>query len=98
MYLQLTVRGAKVSQHEIGKKALEMARRRRLLTEAEAGEYIGGVSPNTMAKWRTTGGGPKFIRISANPKSIRSDVRYDIPDLDAWLDERRFASTSEAAA
>ena len=62
---------------------------RRLLIEEDAANYIGGVAPGTMAKWRTTGGGPKFIRIAANPKSIRSDVRYDVRDLDAWLDERR---------
>jgi len=83
-----------MTQKQLSEQALQM---RRLLTEAEAGEYIGGVEPGTMRKWRSTGGGPKFIRISCNPKSIRADVRYDIPDLDAWLDERRFASTSEAA-
>jgi hypothetical protein len=83
-----------MAQKELSEKALRV--RRHLLSEAEAAEYI-CASPKTMAKWRTTGGGPKFIRIAANPKSIRADVRYDVNDLDAWLDQRRFASTSEAA-
>jgi hypothetical protein len=85
-----------MAQKELSEKVLQI--RRRLLKEAEAGEYLGGISSKTMASWRTRGGGPKFIRISSNPKSIRADVRYDVADLDAWLDERRFASTSEAAA
>lgn len=62
----------------------------RILHTPAAANYI-GKTESTMQKWRVTGGGPPFI------KSGKTIV-YDIRDLDAWLDERRFRSTSEVDA
>ena len=62
----------------------------RVLHTAPAADYI-GKTESTLEKWRVTGGGPPFI------KSGRTIV-YDIRDLDDWLDERRFRSTSEVDA
>ena len=60
-----------------------------------AGAYLGGnkaVAASTLAKYRVSGTGPRFIRL--NGKAIR----YRRADLDAWLDERVRSSTSQIAA
>ena len=49
------------------------------------------VAPNTLAKWRVIGAGPKFIRCGRA-------IRYDPEDVDAWLSERKAQSTSEVQA
>jgi predicted DNA-binding transcriptional regulator AlpA len=59
-----------------------------LLTEAQAGSYI-GYSQRTLAGWRYKGGGPVYIRVSA------TSVRYRLSDLEAWIAERRRRSTSD---
>ena len=59
----------------------------RRLNNAEAAEYV-GVSENTLPKWRISGGGPRYHKIS-------SRVVYDTRDLDEWLAERRRTSTSD---
>jgi hypothetical protein len=46
-------------------------------------------SARTLANWRGLGKGPVFIRSSRK-------ILYDPRDLDAYLDARRFRSTSEA--
>ena len=46
------------------------------------------LSPSTLNKWRLTGGGPRFIKLN-------SKVLYDPADLDAWVDARKYDSTSE---
>lgn len=64
----------------------------RRLSPVQAAEYLGdGKSPSvkTLEKWRCVGGGPRFIRVG-------SRIMYDSRDLDAWLDERKFANTAEA--
>ncbi len=53
-----------------------------------AGEYLGGNSPSTLAKWRLTGFGPAYSKAGRN-------VVYHVPDLDAWLASRRRLSTSD---
>lgn len=62
---------------------------RKILTQKEAGEYL-GISPLTLANWRVSGRGPLFVRLS--PRKIG----YRISDLEQWLAERVFASTTEA--
>lgn len=62
---------------------------KKILTQKEAGEYL-GISPLTLANWRVFGRGPRFIRLS--PRKIG----YRISDLDEWLSERVFSSTTEA--
>lgn len=54
-----------------------------------AARYL-GLGKSTMAKFRITGGGPRFIKMGAA-------VRYRRADLDAWAAERSRRSTSEAA-
>ncbi len=46
------------------------------------------VTEGTLAKWRLTGAGPRFIRVNRR-------IAYDQADIAAWLDARRVTSTSE---
>jgi DNA-binding transcriptional MerR regulator len=61
---------------------------RRRLASPDAAKYL-GVSVHTLRHWRFQGGGPPYIKVTANR------VVYDTLDLDRWLDERRFASTAD---
>ena len=63
----------------------------RRLRRPEAAAYC-AVSPGFLEKAAIRGDGPVAIRLSARL------VVYDTTDLDAWLDSRRVASTSAAAA
>lgn len=58
------------------------------IDEEEAGKYLGLKKP-TMQKWRQTGAGPKYIRISARC------VRYRRIDLREWEEARLRKSTSD---
>lgn len=62
---------------------------KRVLPPRDAGKYI-GISPLTLANWRVSGKGPRFIRLS--PRKIV----YRVADLELWLGERVFGSTTEA--
>ena len=53
-----------------------------------AGEYLGGVSTSTLAKWRLAGTGPAYSKASRI-------VLYNAADLDAYLSSRRRLSTSD---
>lgn len=59
-----------------------------LMTEQEAAKLL-GLSPRTLQKWRITGNGPVFVRASARA------IRYQRPDLERWVEDRRRASTSD---
>lgn len=61
---------------------------RKLAPVQDAADYL-GVSVSYLNKLRCVGGGPTFIRIG-------SAVRYDLADLDAWIDARKFRNTAEA--
>jgi predicted DNA-binding transcriptional regulator AlpA len=50
-----------------------------------------GLAAATMEGLRSKGGGPRFVRYG------RKAVRYLVSDLDRWISERTFTSTSEAA-
>jgi hypothetical protein len=64
---------------------------KQLLDPPNAARYV-GLSVATLAKYRcTSNDGPPFFRSG-------SRIRYALDDLDAWLDKRRFTSTSEASA
>ncbi len=63
----------------------------KLLTTKQAANML-GLSPRTLQAWRVDGNGPMYIRIGHNR------VLYDPADIQSWLDERRFRSTSEEAA
>jgi predicted DNA-binding transcriptional regulator AlpA len=46
------------------------------------------LKPSTLEKYRSTGGGPPFIRVG-----LRA-VAYDVRDLDAWIEARKEFSTA----
>jgi len=60
------------------------------LRAIEAAKYV-RLSSSTLAKMRLRGDGPPFIKAGSR------SVLYAISDLDAWLGQRTFRSTSEAA-
>lgn len=62
----------------------------RLLTPAEAAVHV-GLSIQTLANFRTIGGGPVYFKLSRF-------VRYDEADLNDWMRRRRFTSTSQERA
>lgn len=43
----------------------------------------------TLQAWRSRGGGPPFVKVGRL-------VRYRPQDVEAWIESRRVASTSEA--
>jgi hypothetical protein len=53
-----------------------------------------GIKPNTLEIWRGRGKGPKFIKYG---DSKQAPVRYHIDDINAWLESRKFSSTSAYA-
>ena len=59
-----------------------------LLTETEAANIL-GFSIRTLQKWRSQGGGPRFVRVSARA------IRYRRTDLDQWIESRLRLSTSD---
>ncbi|MEM7482793.1 MAG: helix-turn-helix domain-containing protein [Acidobacteriota bacterium] len=52
-----------------------------------AAEYL-GLAPATLETMRSRGGGPPFVKLGRR-------VVYHREDLDAWMDERTRADTSE---
>jgi hypothetical protein len=67
----------------------EVATQSRGMRPAEAGIYLGGVAPATLAKWRMRGVGPAYHKLAARI------VIYTPEDCDEWLASRRRMSTSE---
>ncbi len=65
-----------------------------ILDTAGAAEYL-GLSTPTLERFRLTGAGPVFAKLSPRP---RGAVRYRRSDLDAWLASKLIRSTSEQAA
>ena len=61
-----------------------------LLTQSECAELL-RLSERTLERLRTSGAGPKFLR-------IRHSVRYRAADVEAWLASRVVGSTSEEIA
>ena len=59
-----------------------------LVLERFAADFI-GVTPRALQKWRMTGTGPRFVRISSKC------VRYRRRDLVEWAQAHLKASTSE---
>jgi predicted DNA-binding transcriptional regulator AlpA len=60
---------------------------RTLLMTGDAAQRL-GVSASWLHKIRVAGGGPRFAKLGAK-------VLYDPADLEAWLEERKYNSTSE---
>jgi hypothetical protein len=61
---------------------------RRLFDPEETSAYL-RMARQTLAKWRSQGGGPRFVRIGGR-------IFYDVTDLDAFIAARKFGSTAEA--
>lgn len=59
-----------------------MQRPPRLLSENEAGKYL-GISGGTLRDWRDKGIGPEYVKLEGNDKL----TRYDIKELDKYIDE-----------
>lgn len=53
-----------------------------LLNEIKAANHI-GVQQRTMQDWRQRKIGPPYIKL------MNMAVRYDVADLDAWLDKQK---------
>ena len=62
---------------------------KRVLRPKEAAEWL-GCSVNFLEKLRCYGGGPRFIRVG------KRTLGYDIEDLQAWLESKKVANTTEA--
>jgi predicted DNA-binding transcriptional regulator AlpA len=60
----------------------------RLMNEHEAAEVL-CYSVRALQNWRSRGGGPKFIKVSAR------SVRYRRRDLLDWIEARTVANTSQ---
>lgn len=65
------------------------------LINTKAAALLLGISPGTLENWRVSGEkGPPFLKTPGRT----GKVMYDPVDIAAWRDQRRFASTAEAAA
>ena len=59
-----------------------------LLKERTVAEIL-NLSVRTLQKWRCTGEGPPFVRISSRA------VRYHREDIEAWVRDHMRSSTSD---
>jgi hypothetical protein len=65
------------------------------LIDTKSAARLLGISPGTLENWRVRGGvGPRFHKTPGRT----GKVMYDPADIAAWREQRRFASTAEAAA
>lgn len=65
-----------------------MEQQRRILRQNGAAKYV-GLAESTLEKFRSIGGGPRFVRLGARA------VGYDLRDLDEWIERQKRSSTSE---
>lgn len=65
-----------------------------LLPEAAAGVELGGISPKTLQAWRSTGRGPRYVKLGHGSKA---PVRYRLSELRRWLVECERTSTADHA-
>lgn len=59
-----------------------------ILTGRGAAEFL-KLSWKTLARFRSQGGGPKYLRLS------RTSIRYRMADLLEWLTSREMLNTSD---
>lgn len=62
-----------------------------LLTTVEAAEYL-RLSPRTLEDMRVTGNGPRYFKLGPGR---RSKVVYRREDIEGWLTQFGYGSTSE---
>jgi hypothetical protein len=53
-----------------------------LATAEQVADYLQDIPLKTLAKWRSDGTGPRFIKVGRH-------VRYDWADVRAWLASQR---------
>jgi hypothetical protein len=73
-----------------GKAAAQSHPIRTVWTPEEAAGYL-RVSPATMANWRTTGEGPRFLR------PARRVIRYYADECQRWVESRGLVSSTTEA-
>ena len=61
----------------------------RLYTTIELAQHL-ETNPGTLANWRTTGIGPRFVKVGTG-------VRYREVDIADWLESRSMVKTNGAA-
>ena len=66
----------------------EEAVTRWLATKAAARHL--GLHADTLRRLRREGGGPRYVRVPGT-----TAIRYDLHELDSWMQERSYASTAE---
>jgi predicted DNA-binding transcriptional regulator AlpA len=49
-----------------------------------------GISVRTYQKWRMTGGGPPFVKVSSRC------IRYRLSDVSSWIDQNSSTSISQS--
>ena len=59
-----------------------------LTAEQVSDRYGGNISVRTLANWRTTGQGPKYVKVGGR-------VLYRAADLDTWEAKRTVECTSQ---
>lgn len=62
----------------------------RLLDTVQTAALL-GITPSTLKQWRHKGRGPAFIKLGNSPQA---GVAYDQADVLAFIESRRFSSTS----
>lgn len=78
-----------IQKHDSRKiSTYEQALGRRILRTGDAA-YKLGLKPCTLEKWRSTGEGPAWVRLSSRAVGYFDDV------LDEWLSERTYQSICE---
>ena len=66
-----------------------------LLTPAELAAML-GMSPRTLANWRSTGKGPPYVKIGVEPPEGHQDrrkVRYELQVAEKWALAHEFTRT-----
>jgi len=63
------------------------------LTPAETRDFL-RTSTQTLANWRSRGGGPPFVRVGSGKRAM---IRYRVSDLTRWLDARTCVHTGTPA-
>jgi len=61
-----------------------MAGMKRLFDTVDAAEYL-GLEPGTLENWRYNEKGPPCVKFGRL-------VRYDLKDLDKWIDDKKGAA------
>jgi hypothetical protein len=82
---------APATQAGTARPSQEDGKDRDLLTTAEAAHVL-RLSPRTLERFRVEGTGPSYLK--AGPGK-RARVLYRVEDLQAWLNQSRFSSTSD---